>query len=99
MLPTSVLCIPLLQVAQSLSELFYWNVLVEREEMTLCSGSSVIDERVCIGGETSDTYDDVATQYLILIRHLCKIDHLLGEQVELLAAPSVPSLLGHAQIE
>jgi hypothetical protein len=61
MRPTSVLCIPLLQVAQSLSELFYRNVLVEREEMTLRGGSSVIDERVCVGGETSDSYDDVAT--------------------------------------
>lgn len=55
-----MLCVALLQIAQTTDQLFAWNVFVVGKEIALGGLSSVVDENVGVGGHASDGTDHVA---------------------------------------
>jgi len=59
---TSVLRVPLFQIAHPLCKQFYGNVFVVREQVPLCGSPCIIDKRVGISRESRYTGDNVASE-------------------------------------
>jgi hypothetical protein len=62
---TTVLRVPLLQIAQSLCQHLDRDLLIVGEQVLLSSGPGIVDERVGIRGNSSHSREDVAKNMMI----------------------------------
>jgi hypothetical protein len=56
---TTILCIPLLEIAHPLDKHLGWYVFIVVKKVTLCCRPSVVDQRIRVSGDSSNTTNDI----------------------------------------